>query len=436
MQRAFLKWAFFAILLSGCRTSSHKPDSETKDIKVDLSDRASLVQSGKVFQGIEAPESKTELEIKNGPFPEGATPGKDYFTWGTELTCKFSEENFDNPPGGLSPKFICDILGPDGEVVSKKVKIKYDAANPELYNEAAGSRLFWLLGYPADYYYHVKIECLGCPPDGDLWAYVKKYRDANDSEKTKMRAAAQAWKQSPKARVIDPAVIEKKFAEPVVLKENEDSGWSFFDDLAPQNAAIKVPGADPAAELAKRHALVIIAGMISHVDNQPGNQRIYCKGAAKGAESCAPDKSWLIIHDLGATMGGFRLSWDVRTGVSDKAQLSLAMNFWESSKSTAVFTSSSSCEVSVGSLSNNQTLGPLKKVKVSEAGRQFLLSRFVALGGGTGTTFTPEVNKTIRTQLEKVFIAGRNGELYKDTKWWVDTLMSKLEIVKNYEGCK
>lgn len=419
-------------LASACK--SNEPKAEIADIKVPETKRNELVRRALVFKGVDNPSEKSELEIKNGVMPEGSTKGVDYFDWGQTVTCEFSDKNFEDPPGGMSPKFICNILDDAGKVVAKNVKIKYDKRNPEAYNEPAGSRLFWLLGFPADTYYTVKMNCIGCPPDEDVWGLVKRARDGSEADKANARAKVKALRDKRTIVTYDPAVIEKKFGEPIVVAETEKEGWSFADDLSIPKERLAFPPEQVDEELAKRHALAILAAMISHVDNQPGNQRITCTQPLSKTE-CAENAAWLVIHDLGATMGGFRLSWDVRTPFTDDRQLDIAMTTWSSKLSTAVFRGDRSCEVSVASAHPQQTLGPLKHVNVSEAGRRFLLSRFVALGGGSGDRLTPEVRAKLKEQLTKVFLAGRNGELYKGTQWWVDTLMSKLDIVEKHRGC-
>jgi hypothetical protein len=110
---------FYAAMLSaGCRSTFR---STPQDIEVHRARRNDLVLSSQVFQGINNPSEKTEIEIKNGPFPDGANKGKNYFEWGDELTCNFSDLNFTKPLGGMSPKFICDLVNKDGKVVAKDV---------------------------------------------------------------------------------------------------------------------------------------------------------------------------------------------------------------------------------------------------------------------------------------------------------------------------
>ncbi|MES2744872.1 MAG: hypothetical protein V4655_05570 [Bdellovibrionota bacterium] len=416
----------------GCKTTQNAGNSTVKDVEVSAEVRNDLLKSAQVFQGIDSPSTKTELEIKNGPMPAGAKAGKDYFDWGQTVTCRFAEKNFSKPPSGMSPKFICDILDASGAVASKGVKIKYDPRNPEIYNEPAASRLLWLLGFPADNYYSVKIKCIGCPSKEDVWAFIKRYKTAKPDEQAAMRKTVEDLTAANAVVDYTPAVIEKKWAEPLFLEGNEDSGWSFVDDLLLPENQLKFSQPERSEERIKREALTILAGMISHVDNQPGNQRLYCKKSVSETE-CPASETYFVIQDLGATMGGFRLSWDLRSAVTDNVQLGIGMNTW--SRASGIFVKKNGCEVSVPSLSPNRTLGLNKDAKVSEAGRKFLLARFVALGGGEGTDLTPAVRTKLREQLTKVFTAGRNGELHQSTAWWVDTVMAKLDIVAAHKGC-
>ena len=426
-------WILLSVLtLSiGCKTSS----SQLKDIELTQAQRDERVRSARVFQGIEKPSELSEEAIKNGPFPQGATEGINYFKSAAKVRCEFSQLNFEKPPSGQSPKFLCDLLNAEGKVVAKKLKIKYDSHNPEIYNEVAASRLLWLLGFPADYYYSVQLSCLGCPDKEDPWTLIKRYKTLAPAEQLQIKQQLQILKDQKAESVFSIAMIEKKFGEEIVIEKTDQSGWSFADDLVVPTEQLLFPEADKPQQRAQREALTILAAMLSHVDNQPGNQRLYCRRAAADG-SCPTEESFLVIQDLGATMGGFRLNWELRGDIADKAQLKLAMDIWEDDHTTAVFTGAKTCEVSVASLSDAQTLGPRKKVKVSEAGRRFLISRFVALGGGEGETLTPPAREKIRQQLHSVFLAGRNGELYKNVDWWVKIVMKKLELVTNYKGCQ
>ncbi len=430
----FLAFSLFGLSLFACRAINPSAN-QLKEIEVTEAQRQQLFAQAKVFQGIENPSQKTEEEIKNGPFPTGAKPGKNYFAWGEQVTCEFSEKNFTDPPSGMSPKFLCNIRNADGTIVQKNAKVKYDPANPEIYNETAASRLLWLLGFPADHYYSVKVKCLGCPTTVDPWTEVKRVRAGTAADREAALEALRTRLAKSETRELSIAMIEKKWGEEVVREKTDDSGWSFADELSPPNESAFYAKDLSAEERAARHALVILAGMLAHVDNQPGNQRIYCR-VVQDEQTCAPGEYWLLIQDLGATMGGFRLNWEARNMVADRAQLEFGMNVWANAASTAVFVDKKGCEVSVPTLAEAQTLGPQKKVRVSEAGREFLLKRFVALGGGQGTEWNAEVEKLLRQQLQRVFLAGRNGELYQNTGWWVNTLMRKLTLLRNHKGCQ
>ena len=53
-----------ALTLTGCKSSRH--ESELESIKVSEADRNDLLSRAQVFQGIDDPAEKTEIEIKNG----------------------------------------------------------------------------------------------------------------------------------------------------------------------------------------------------------------------------------------------------------------------------------------------------------------------------------------------------------------------------------
>ena len=87
------------------------------------------------------------------------------FKWGQTVKCSFMEPDLEDPPGGRSPKFYClDAEGDDH-------KVKYGIDNGEVYAEAAASRLFWALGFGADRYYPVRVECEDCPKEP--WTYIQ-----------------------------------------------------------------------------------------------------------------------------------------------------------------------------------------------------------------------------------------------------------------------
>src|SRR5450432_4031893 len=75
--------------------------------------------------------------------------------------------------GGKTPKFECKItriesvsgkvqtLTPDMD--EEPVKVKFGAGDNEVYAEIVATRLMWALGYYADAWFPVRVECHNCP---------------------------------------------------------------------------------------------------------------------------------------------------------------------------------------------------------------------------------------------------------------------------------
>lgn len=92
-----------------------------------------------------------------------------------ELVCNFYEpKGFDDPPGGLSPKFLCNVPDPKDPSKVNTLKFKYSPAFPgaefqfEPMTGSASSDLLRLFGYYADNETPVTVKCLDCPsPTGE-----------------------------------------------------------------------------------------------------------------------------------------------------------------------------------------------------------------------------------------------------------------------------
>jgi hypothetical protein len=165
---------------------------------------------------------------------------------------------------GHTPKFLCRR----GDQV---LKVKWGADNPEVYSEVAATRLFWALGFPADWMYPVRVECRGCP--ADPWQ-GGEYEPAS-------------------TQLFAPAVVERLFPGETI-EEYEDQGWSW--------AELNDSGA-PRAEL---DALRLLAAFVQHRDSKPSNQRLVCPPDAlhedDGRDDCR--KPIALVQDLGSTFGG------------------------------------------------------------------------------------------------------------------------------------
>ena len=88
------------------------------------------------------------MDLRAGPQGKGAVAPF------ATVTCDYVDRKM-----GGTPKFTC-ALAPDDDV-----KIKYGAANPEVYGVVAASRLLWALGFGSDRWYPVSVVCHHCPDD-------------------------------------------------------------------------------------------------------------------------------------------------------------------------------------------------------------------------------------------------------------------------------
>ena len=106
-------------------------------------------------------EKISSRDLRNGP-------KHDLFNKpGQEIVCDFVEPDKGDLPGGMTPKFDCEL---PYKGKKKKFKVKYDphfnkingkgaVRNLEVYGEILSTRLMWALGFPADNMYTVKVVC-------------------------------------------------------------------------------------------------------------------------------------------------------------------------------------------------------------------------------------------------------------------------------------
>jgi len=294
--------------------------SAAKLDELTAAERAAYLRRAKVW----APVDVARRDVRLGP------PGAEAFAPGAEVTCTYEERT--EKPTGHTPKFDCRL--PGGDVV----KVKYGAANGEVYAAVAATRLFWALGFGAEAEYPARVVCLRCPPD--------------------------PWeKQDPRLDrvVFDPAMIERHPFVPIAEKGKPSLWkWQELDD---------VDEAGGGATLAERDALALLAAFVQHGDNKEENQRLVCPAGevrkdASGSESCP--QPWLIVHDLGVTFG--------RGAIRHLATVSSA-NFAEWSE-VKVWEDAGRCEAELDARFFHKTL---KDPVVSEAGRALLARQLGAL---------------------------------------------------------
>ena len=330
----------FAVVMAG--SSSAKAHDSTH---LSEKQRLAAIRRAQVWE----PTRVASMNIRSGP------PEPDAFQPGQLVTCDYR----DKPRSGRSPKFWC-ALTPDDEV-----KVKYGAANGEVYAEVAATRLFWALGFPADRMYPVRVRCRGCSPD--------PHRD---------RRAA------PSAVMFDHAALERRFGGTVL----EDSGWSWEElDLVDPSAG--------GASLAQRDALKLLAVLVQHTDSKAEQQRLMCADKTTD-EAKVCEHPIMMVNDLGLTFGRANLFNRNLVG-------SVNLEAWSS---TPVWLDRSGC---VGNLAISQT-GTLNDPRISESGRKFLADLLLQL-----------TDAQLRDLFEVARFSEREGTKRATTQEWVDAFKRK-----------
>lgn len=263
------------------------------------------------------PTNIRAMNLKAGPQGKGAFPFR------AVVNCDYRNKKAQ----GQSPKFTC-VIGNDDEV-----KVKFGAANGEVYGEVLSTRLLWALGFGADAMYPVNVICRHCPTE--LGGIARP----NDESR------------------FDPAVIERKMPGRE-WPPDAPRGWSWRElaDIEPDHAG---------ASRAQRDALTLLAVFIQHTDSKPEQQRIACMGPGhqRSRETC--DNPFLMINDLGMTFGR-------ASHTNDDHVSGVSLTEW---RRTPVWRDTTGC---VGNLPKSFT-GTLNNPKIGEEGRRFLASLLTQL---------------------------------------------------------
>lgn len=217
-----------------------------------------------IFKGPKQDKKQFQLHFNDKVICDFATAGKDM--------------------GGKTPKFGCKItsvVSPDGTVQtltpemdeSDPVKVKYGANDNEVYAEVASTRLMWALGFYADDWFPVRVECHNCPADV-----------VNGSGAVS-------------TRMFDPATIVRKFDWHKMTEiGKDDQGWSWME--------LDSANARPTYE---RDGLKLLAAFLQHSDNKPPQQRLVCHKVTvddtANPANATCDKSVMLVQDVGASWG-------------------------------------------------------------------------------------------------------------------------------------
>jgi len=185
--------------------------------------------------------------------------------------------------GGKTEKFACQITrveSLDGQVQTmtadmneEPVKVKFGADDNEVYAEVVATRLMCALGYYADAWYPVRVECHGCPENPESGSGAKD------------------------TRTYYPATIVRKYPGHKMYESgNEEEGWS-WKELDEFNGR-------PTYE---RDGLKLLAAFMQHSDNKPPQQRLSCD-KVNVDQSTKPftttcEHPVMLVQDVGTTFG-------------------------------------------------------------------------------------------------------------------------------------
>ena len=274
--------ALSAFLLAGvlagiasAQASGGDDSDKVKKVFYSPKDRLDAMHAAALFQ----PKAVSEADIMKGPEQD-----KKQFQlhYNDKVTCDFATPG--SKMGGKTPKFACKITrveSVDGQVQTltsgmddEPVKVKFGADDNEVYAEVVSTRLMWALGYYADSWFPVRVECSNCPENV-----------ISGSGPTGMHT-------------FDPATIVYKYPGNKMYEQGkEEEGWSWKE--------LDTANGRPTYE---RDGLKLLGAFIKHSDNKPPQQRLTCD-KVKVDEKTQPytttcNKSIMLVQDVGATFGG------------------------------------------------------------------------------------------------------------------------------------
>lgn len=273
---------FVLLLASPLGRNLRAQDAETKpdDQKVKKEfhspkERLEAMHNAALF----VPKAVADADIMAGP-----DQNKKQFQlhYNDKVICDFATPG--DKMGGKTPKFACKITrveSVDGQVQTltpdmdeEPVKVKFGANDNEVYAELPSTRLMWALGYYADAWFPVRVECHNCP----------------DNPVSGSGATG--------THTFDPATIVRKFPWHKMTEAGKDEeGWSWKE--------LDTANGRPSYE---RDGLKLMAAFVKHSDNKPPQQRLVCHKVEMDSKTQPPtttcDKSVMLVQDLGATFGG------------------------------------------------------------------------------------------------------------------------------------
>lgn len=263
------------------------------------------------------------------------------------LRCDYLDEE----TGGTTPKFKCRVVG--GPNAGTKIKVKYlveGARNDEVHTEIAATRIFWALGFGADFIYPIdRLICRGCPKDPHHGGEIVPWQ------------------------IFEHVMIEEKLGKKI--EAEPDQGWQWAELEA--MGAKDLPAATRRAQL---DALKLLAVMLRHYDNKPENQRLICLKADIGKDGLCK-RPHFLVQDLGGTFGP---GWNGYGPAFAKWWRQKSYGRWLSDKfnldgwiKAPIWHDRARCVGDLNHLAG--AAGGLEMPRISEAGRAFLAERLQRL---------------------------------------------------------
>lgn len=294
-----------AALLAGCRSGPSEAPATAAggaaapaaagETPVTAERRADALRRAQVWREPATPIGQIDLKEN--------VRGPGFFRESDVVRCRLLVK----PMGGTTPKFDCQREG--GDVI----RIKYGRGNPELYSEAAATRLLSALGFGADHVYMVRsVRCAGCT------AYV--YQALKCLEDTGLEQACfPRGVDFSSETEFEDAVVERRL-DGRRIETASDQGWAWYE----------LDRIDPGAGGAPRahvDALRLLAVFLAHWDNKAENQRLIClPGGDLPDGGCV--RPFAIVQDLGASFGPVKLdlqNWRARPVWADPRSCRVSM---------------------------------------------------------------------------------------------------------------
>ena len=338
--------ALLAAAVGGCKTLLKGDHASTTQNSVSFAsqdERRDFIRSAKVWSKPAQDISAQDLSVND--------PSCNVFRPDDVVTCVYVPPKRDGGGAGWTPKFRCV------DAQQRILKVKYGKTSAEVYHEVFAARLLQALGFKADCDYPVKkVICEHCP--AEPFTYTNLYRLGKENPNEEFAS-----------REFDAAMIEIPFAE-TTFTETVDGktkeGWGFHEIVKDE---FKSP--DPEQNHA-REALTLLMAVIQHVDNRRDNQALVCKVAAKSVTDCPPDERYLLVADLGSTLGAFKIARAQGDSGMDIPP-SLSYFFWDHAPIWRNWAGAKSGGC-IAHLIAYDTIEPatLKQEPITEAGRKFL----------------------------------------------------------------